>query len=266
MPIIPTDNPEKFDYCEFWPIVQAVMHYPCVAAVGSDYEKKRQYLIYYYQAKLFQKHPDLDGEEGWFGPWHVRVAAGGKSVKELGDDQESIYKSALHAAQWLRFRLFASTNAPDHNSNGKSDYYAAHILPPRLQWKHLYRSEGRVLKARMTYGPVAHLWAACMDQPEFIEKLAQGMLRTPPLLAMASANILRMHRDQLLARAQAYFQAAVSAGVFGDGEGSIPLDQIWQLPGNIAPDAAVTFDTPDLTGERVPVEHLLEDYKIRSRY
>lgn len=265
MPIIPTNRPALFDRCGFWPITQAVMYYPRVEARGTAYARKQRSLVHYFETQTVRASSDLDPEGELFTAWHVRVAQNGRSLKDLEDQPLHIYRSAFYAAQWLRYRIFASRNAPDHNSNGKSDFYAARILPLHLPWEYLFQSEVHILKGRKAYAPVAHLWAACMDDPDFMQRLAENRLQVPSLLAMASANILRLHRKHLLTRAQAYFRAAVAAGVFGNGKGSLPLDQVWQLPEDIAPATDVTFDTPDLTGKQISMEPL-KDYKVRQRY
>lgn len=190
-----------------------------------------------------------------------------RNLGELEPRRRKLYQDGYLAAHWLVFRLYAHQQQNDIGSNGKWYSYVENNLMPELNkirkksgknlWAEKYDS---IRKSRLRFGPVAHLWAACVYEKEFTDL----MMEEPSKLGQSLDPLFHFSVNRanklipMLRRAQAYLHAAQAIGLIAE-----EADPVWTIPAAIAPSQLPVFTNPDHFISNFDVEKFRREYKSR---
>lgn len=247
MPELNITRPDGKLVEEAFPIVISAMHLP-----RTDQQEARKQLCDYMRAGNFIKSLEPDDRDEIscvVSDKQIRMLRRGRPLNELVPDVFRHYRDGFVASHWLVFRLFGAMHRPQLNSNARwYDYASAYLmrsLPNGRDWN--WTANPKTLKSTIRkYGSVAHLWAAVT----YTESYSRTLLRDPNSIdfnrALAWATIAPGARWGFYQRAQGFYQAAVTAGVYDtDREDAlVPLEAVWKLPGSIEADPPA-IDHPD---------------------
>lgn len=259
MPKIDLGPNEDFDDCETIEVIHAAMFYP-----QASERKKHQQLAYWFKSLdlIFTAKMYDDGER--YNTSHdILVMERRRNIEQLGGDISLLSRRGFIAAHWLRYRLYAAHNARALRSNERWKLFATKSLlhegPASLWAKH----DNSLNYARQQYAPVAHFWLAYVDATCNHQDIVADpvVISTKAFEDFWYSDEYNQFMGWLLARAQAYFHAALEAGLYHDKRSTLRLNDVWTLPDAIVPSALPLIDTPDLWGADFNPNSLIEGYK-----
>lgn len=254
MPLFPERLPQPFHVCSQKAIIEATMHFP----LAEDAERRGQLACFldFHRSVSFDI---LTADDSCSGR-EVYLAYHGRYLDELGTSYDDIFARSFYAAHWLRYRLYASLHFPQLNSTNRWEYYVANDVVHKLP-DHWNKGRTRFIEARKEFASVAHLWLAKFDEqgPGLNPFPREGFVPQPP--PWPNPNYF----ERFLRRANGYFLAAKSAGLYGNRPGQFPLDDVWQLGEMTGTVPVPELDTPDLLVPDFDPEWYRDDYVPRSQ-
>lgn len=264
MPKIELGPNEKFDDCGMNEVVHAAMFYPQVSE-----REKHQRLAYWFKSLdlVFTARMYDDGER-YNTSRDILVMEQRRNIEQLGGDISIISRRGFIAAHWLRYRLYAERNARALRSNERWKVFASNTLlnkGPAEKWA---RHDNSLNYARQHFAPVAHFWLAYVDATSHQKNIVADpvAISTQAFVDFWYSDDHHQFMEWLLARAQAYFNAAQEAGLYNDSRSSLRLNDVWTLPQTIAPSKLPEINIPDFWGDTFEPSTLIVDYvRLRER-